>query len=535
MRLIRRPPGSVTVTETDHVALPIPIDGSNCTGNCNTGTGSTGTRGGARLGRQIHRPHRHIGNGRHLHDHRLNLTIVVVFSVIATTAFVSQRSILESGGNDSIKTFQLTNREDANRTDSDTTGNCHDHENFYRYSNVRMQTNILGTHQFLVQELKYVLSFSTLNTGTSSATATVTDIRKRPQLMIGRFGTSESEIMEYAIALSSNNANDSKNNPIPSNFYTPGYYFSHESTLHERQMTVKRWGDQRIRSYGDMNLFAVLDWSSSNQHDTTVSSTTRTSHMLQMTQIEQYAPLSGYLHANSVMYPPCLTIPSHFDRTHAKMTSNLSDTFNLTDLSVVVPWTMQLENKIVLIIHPFIDTMRHNIPKLQKIWSNVPSDIVKGAPYSCFPNVTEFKFLRTPLPKARDNNSISWFDTLDLLRQMIDQIGYFDIALLGCGGYGLPIMSYLSTLSFAPSAIYVGGALQLFFGIHGTRWSVQNHNHYYEMWASIYNDAWIWPFWSDIENSTLGTIENGAYIQPNQAINLHATGIRRHRWFDPPS
>ena len=103
-------------------------------------------------------------------------------------------------------------------------------------------------------------------------------------------------------------------------------------------------------------------------------------------------------------------------------------------------------------------------------------------------------------------------------------------------------MLYTSALSFSPSAIYVGGALQLFFGIHGTRWSVPKQVHvnhttpktnqlsYYEMWSHVYNDAWIWPFWSDIENSTIGMIENGAYIQPHHVIN-QAT-IQRHKWFD---
>ena len=45
----------------------------------------------------------------------------------------------------------------------------------------------------------------------------------------------------------------------------------------------------------------------------------------------------------------------------------------------------------------------------------------------------------------------------------------FDIALLGCGGYGLPLCHYIhETLN--KSAIYVGGGLQLLFGVMGSRW-----------------------------------------------------------------
>jgi hypothetical protein len=49
----------------------------------------------------------------------------------------------------------------------------------------------------------------------------------------------------------------------------------------------------------------------------------------------------------------------------------------------------------------------------------------------------------------------------------------FDIALLGCGGYGLPLCNFIKT-KLKKSAIYIGGGLQLLFGISGSRWV--NHN-----------------------------------------------------------
>ena len=45
----------------------------------------------------------------------------------------------------------------------------------------------------------------------------------------------------------------------------------------------------------------------------------------------------------------------------------------------------------------------------------------------------------------------------------------FDIALLGCGGYGLPLCNYIYE-TLGKSAIYVGGGLQLMFGVMGKRW-----------------------------------------------------------------
>tara|TARA_B000000557_G_C20804457_1_gene457025 strand:+ start:1653 stop:1931 length:279 start_codon:yes stop_codon:yes gene_type:complete len=45
----------------------------------------------------------------------------------------------------------------------------------------------------------------------------------------------------------------------------------------------------------------------------------------------------------------------------------------------------------------------------------------------------------------------------------------FDIALLGCGGYGLPICYFINK-KMNKSAIYIGGGLQLLFGVMGKRW-----------------------------------------------------------------
>ncbi len=45
----------------------------------------------------------------------------------------------------------------------------------------------------------------------------------------------------------------------------------------------------------------------------------------------------------------------------------------------------------------------------------------------------------------------------------------FDVALVSCGGYGLPICNYIKE-QMNKSSIYVGGGLQLLFGVIGNRW-----------------------------------------------------------------
>ena len=51
------------------------------------------------------------------------------------------------------------------------------------------------------------------------------------------------------------------------------------------------------------------------------------------------------------------------------------------------------------------------------------------------------------------------------MEQVIDQ---FDVALVSCGGYANPICSFI--YENGKSAIYVGGVLQMYFGILGARW-----------------------------------------------------------------
>lgn len=44
----------------------------------------------------------------------------------------------------------------------------------------------------------------------------------------------------------------------------------------------------------------------------------------------------------------------------------------------------------------------------------------------------------------------------------------YDIALIGCGGYGLSLAAHAKRQG--KKAVHIGGALQLLFGIMGRRW-----------------------------------------------------------------
>lgn len=59
----------------------------------------------------------------------------------------------------------------------------------------------------------------------------------------------------------------------------------------------------------------------------------------------------------------------------------------------------------------------------------------------------------------------------------------FNIALVSCGGFGMLVSDFIFT-KLNKSAIYVGGGLQLYFGIIGNRW--KSH----PVISKLINDKW---------------------------------------------
>ena len=75
--------------------------------------------------------------------------------------------------------------------------------------------------------------------------------------------------------------------------------------------------------------------------------------------------------------------------------------------------------------------------------------------------------------------------------------GYRD---LSCGSYGLPLGHYI-THHLGATAIYVGGALQLFFGLRGLRWKREIAPYASDAWACPERPKWDT---SGMENYGLG-------------------------------
>jgi hypothetical protein len=159
-----------------------------------------------------------------------------------------------------------------------------------------------------------------------------------------------------------------------------------------------------------------------------------------------------------------------------------------------VPWSKCLRNKIVLIVHPFIDSIKCQLRRRDLIFPYAP-DVLP--PF-------EVKFVKsfqclgeTKLPHS------DWNETLHATQRLVDEVGHFDVALIAAGSYGLPLAVYCKTVKNA-SAIVIGGSMQQLFGLRGTRWDTMFPTGYKYAMAShnneekiLYNEQWIYPLKSD--------------------------------------
>lgn len=176
--------------------------------------------------------------------------------------------------------------------------------------------------------------------------------------------------------------------------------------------------------------------------------------------------------------------------------ANILEPFYLCDKNIK-PWSHYLLGKKVLIISPFIESFKKQL--------NNKFQIFKEPDKKIFLDNQEFKFYKCFVTNAGNHIHTNWLETLNIMCNDISKID-FDIALISCGGYGLLIGDYIhNTLN--KSAIYIGGGLQLLFGVMGKRWEKR------EDWVKRIreNDCkFIKPFGEEITNNNY-KIEGGCY------------------------
>lgn len=160
-----------------------------------------------------------------------------------------------------------------------------------------------------------------------------------------------------------------------------------------------------------------------------------------------------------------------------------------------IHWSSALEGKKVLIIHPFEDTIKEQYMKREKIFIN--SDILPKF------KLETLKAVQT-LSDNKDERFSNWFEALEYMYKEAMKKD-FDIAIIGCGAYGLPLAAKLK--ASGKQAIHLAGATQLLFGIKGKRWESNKEFAYVQKW---FNDSWVYP--SKNENIVNGKkVEGGCY------------------------
>lgn len=139
------------------------------------------------------------------------------------------------------------------------------------------------------------------------------------------------------------------------------------------------------------------------------------------------------------------------------------------------PWTLALKGKRVLVIHPFAETIAKQYLKRDKLFER--QDILPEF---------ELKTIKAVQSSADAECGFeNWEQALEHMKSEIDKVD-FDIALLGCGGYAVPLAAYIKRMG--KKAVVLGGFTQILFGIKGSRWEKTRPDI-----VALYNDFWVRP------------------------------------------
>lgn len=156
-----------------------------------------------------------------------------------------------------------------------------------------------------------------------------------------------------------------------------------------------------------------------------------------------------------------------------------------------VSWTGVLRGKTVLVIHPFAKLMEKQYLKRDYLFAT--QDILPKMNLKAYQAVQSM---------GGNSNYISWFDALKKMEDDISKIE-FDVALIGCGAYGMPLGAFIKS-KLHKISIHIGGTLQLLFGIKGKRWDGIN------LFCDLYNEYWVRPT-EDLRPKNYKSVENGCY------------------------
>ncbi|MGG7058069.1 hypothetical protein ACQPUZ_07190 [Clostridium tertium] len=155
------------------------------------------------------------------------------------------------------------------------------------------------------------------------------------------------------------------------------------------------------------------------------------------------------------------------------------------------PWSSAIRGKKLLILHPFVETIKKQLINKDKLFKN---DEV-------LPDFKEVSYIKAVQSLGGSDEYESWLEALKSMCSEIEKID-FDVAIIGTGAYGLPLASYIKSLG--KQAILMAGATQLLFGIKGKRWEERTE------YKELFNEYWVRP--SSMETpKEKEKVEGGSY------------------------
>ena len=167
------------------------------------------------------------------------------------------------------------------------------------------------------------------------------------------------------------------------------------------------------------------------------------------------------------------------------------------------PWTQALKGKKVLVVHPFAETIKYQYSKRELLFED--TRILPEFDLQCFKAVQSIAGEKVPYK--------DWFEALHYMETEISKID-FDICILGCGAYGLPLAAFIKRMG--KKAIHLGGGTQLLFGIKGKRWEDNYTWNYISPvkleinYKDLYNEYWVRPNKNEVPGEAL-KVEGACY------------------------
>jgi len=156
------------------------------------------------------------------------------------------------------------------------------------------------------------------------------------------------------------------------------------------------------------------------------------------------------------------------------------------------PWSEVLKGKKVLVVHPFSKSIETQYKKRQFLFSD----------HRVLP---DFELITIKAVQSLIGNKpaefSSWFEALEFMKNQISNTE-FDIAIIGCGAYGLPLAAHVKRIG--KKAIHLGGQTQVLFGIIGKRWEDR------DFFLDMFNEHWVRPLPEETPQNHI-KVEDGCY------------------------